>query len=84
MKTVKIAELKDHLSHYLRAVDGGAEVIVTDRNRPIARIVAFGPTGRKATIQPAKVSFKTIRAKRRPATWALSSSELLAEERRER
>ena len=39
MKRVKIAELKDNLSAHLRAVEAGAEVEVTDRGRPIARIV---------------------------------------------
>src|SRR5689334_8589896 len=39
MKRVKIAELKDHLSSHLRAVERGATIEVTDRERPIARIV---------------------------------------------
>ena len=42
MKSVKIAELKDRLSEHLRAVEQGAEVVVADRNRPIARIVPIG------------------------------------------
>src|SRR5438876_12166544 len=39
MKRVKIAELKDHLSAHLRSVERGGELEVTDRERPIARIV---------------------------------------------
>lgn len=39
MKHIKIAGLKDRLSEHLRAVEKGAEVDVTDRDRPIARIV---------------------------------------------
>jgi prevent-host-death family protein len=39
MKTVKISELKANLSAHLRRVSGGEEVVVCDRNRPIARIV---------------------------------------------
>jgi len=36
---VKISELKANLSAHLRRVSGGEEVVVCDRNRPIARIV---------------------------------------------
>lgn len=39
MKTVNIAELKNHLSVYLNKVRGGEEIVVRDRNLPIARIV---------------------------------------------
>ena len=39
MKTVKISELKANLSAHLRHVSAGEEVLVCDRNRPIARIV---------------------------------------------
>jgi len=39
MKTVKISELKANLSAHLRFVTSGEEVLVCDRNRPIARIV---------------------------------------------
>src|SRR5262245_56424930 len=39
MKTVNIAELKNRLSLYLNEVRAGHEVLVRDRNTPIARIV---------------------------------------------
>ena len=39
MKTVNIAELKNRLSVYLNEVRAGREVVVRDRNTPIARIV---------------------------------------------
>ena len=38
MVTVKISELKNRLSHYLRAVRRGESVLVSDRDRVIARI----------------------------------------------
>ncbi|MDX2029262.1 MAG: type II toxin-antitoxin system prevent-host-death family antitoxin [Blastocatellia bacterium] len=41
MKTVNIAELKNSLSHYLNEVRGGEEIIVRDREQPIARLVPF-------------------------------------------
>jgi prevent-host-death family protein len=34
-----VADLKARLSEYLRAVQSGTEVIVTDRGRPVARLV---------------------------------------------
>ncbi len=39
MKSVNIAELKNHLSFYLNEVKGGEEILVRDRNQPIARII---------------------------------------------
>lgn len=37
-----IRELKAHLSAYLREVKAGETVVVTDRGRPVARIVPVG------------------------------------------
>lgn len=39
MRAVNIADLKNNLSRYLNEVRSGAEVVVKDRNKPIARIV---------------------------------------------
>jgi prevent-host-death family protein len=41
MKTVNIGELKNQLSAYLQYVRRGEEVIVKDRNKPVARILPF-------------------------------------------
>ena len=38
---VKVAELKDHLSAYLREVRNGGEIVVFDRLHPIAKLVPF-------------------------------------------
>ena len=46
MKTVKIAELKNRLSYYLRRVQRGESILVCDRDRVVARIErvdAHGP-----------------------------------------
>lgn len=40
-KHVQIADLKSHLSEYLRSVRGGQPLIVMDRKTPIARIVPY-------------------------------------------
>ncbi len=39
MKTVNIADLKNRLSQYLSEVKAGKEIVVRDRNLPIAKIV---------------------------------------------
>lgn len=41
MKSVGIAELKAHLSRYLKSVRKGHSVVVFDRNEPIARVVPY-------------------------------------------
>ena len=85
MKHVRIAELKDRLSEHLRAVENGAEVVVMDRNRPIARIVPLPPTGRRIRLIQSSRDFPEIRDRRRTrGGWQVSSTELLLEERRER
>jgi antitoxin (DNA-binding transcriptional repressor) of toxin-antitoxin stability system len=43
VKTVKIAELKNRLSYYLRRVQQGESILVCDRDRVIARIERVGP-----------------------------------------
>jgi antitoxin (DNA-binding transcriptional repressor) of toxin-antitoxin stability system len=42
MKSVKIAELKNRLSYYLRRVQRGESILVCDRDRVIARIERVG------------------------------------------
>jgi prevent-host-death family protein len=43
MQSVNVAELKNHLSHYLRRVQQGDEITIKERNRVIARIVLAAP-----------------------------------------
>lgn len=85
MKTVRIAELKDHLSQHLRAVEAGDEIVVTDRHRPIARIVPVAASlPRIVFIQPRR-DFAEVRDRRRPRVdLGISSTELLLEERGQR
>jgi prevent-host-death family protein len=67
MERVRIAELKDNLSKYLRAAERGASYEVTDRDRPIARIVPV-PERRKVEILPAKRPFAEVRDRTYPPT----------------
>ncbi len=43
MKTVNIAELKNRLSTYVRFARNGEEIVIRDRNMPVAKIVPFVP-----------------------------------------
>ena len=43
MKQVSVTVLKAHLSEELTRVKRGRELIVTDRGRPIAKIIPFSP-----------------------------------------
>ena len=43
MRTVKIGDLKARLSAHLHRVRQGEEVLVCDRNEPVARIVPVRP-----------------------------------------
>ena len=72
MKRIKIAELKDHLSEHLRAVEGGIEMEVTDRARPIVRLVPVAAPA-TVTIAAAHRPFADVRGRRfRPARWRVS------------
>jgi prevent-host-death family protein len=51
MGNVGVRELKDRLSHYLRAVRQGESVVVTVRGKPVARLVPVSPQ-RKAALSP--------------------------------
>jgi prevent-host-death family protein len=85
MTHVKIAELKNHLSRHLRAVEAGGEVIVTDRQRPIARIVPATPPMPAVEIIQPKRDFITVRDRHRPhVDLGVPSTSLLLEERGDR
>ncbi len=43
MKKAKIADLKNNLSRYLAYVREGGEVLVLDRETPVAHLVPFAP-----------------------------------------
>jgi prevent-host-death family protein len=43
MRSVNVAELKNRLSKYLTFAKGGEEIIIRDRNLPVAKLVPFSP-----------------------------------------
>jgi prevent-host-death family protein len=44
-ETVGVAELRQNLSKYLRRVESGERLVVTDRNRPVAELGPPPATG---------------------------------------
>jgi len=85
MKRVKIADLKNQLSRYLRAVEQGAEIEVTDRHRPIVRLVPAGAAESRIRIIAARRPFAEVRNRRYArARWRVDSLQLLLEERGKR
>ncbi len=45
MNTVGVAELRRNLSRYLRRVERGERLVITDRNRPVAEVGPPPSTG---------------------------------------
>lgn len=83
-KRVGVGELKNQLSKYLRAAEGGVELVVTRRHRPIARIVGV-TAGPGVEARPARTRFTCVRTRPYPAArWPRSSTDLLLEERQGR
>jgi antitoxin (DNA-binding transcriptional repressor) of toxin-antitoxin stability system len=49
VRRVKIADLKNNLSRHLLHVRKGGELLVFDRDRPVARVVPYVPPSRTAS-----------------------------------
>ncbi len=49
MRTTNIAELKNHLSSFLADVKLGEEILISDRNKPFAKIVPLHNTAEFST-----------------------------------
>ncbi len=45
MRSVNVAELKNRLSKYLTFARSGEEVVIRDRNLPVAKLVPFSSEG---------------------------------------
>jgi prevent-host-death family protein len=57
---VRIAEFKNHLSRYLRAAQRGREIIIKDRDTPIARLLPIEKPSSKLEIRPATGSLRDL------------------------
>ncbi len=82
MIKVKTAELKAQLSGFLRKVRAGEHIIVTDRDTPIAELVAYAKSDEQLKIQAATQSPKNIKRIRIPkALHGITSADALKEDR---
>jgi prevent-host-death family protein len=82
MKHVRISELKSHLSQHLRSVEAGQVLEITDRARPIARVVPIAREANDLDIVPAQRPFSSLRKRRFPAAkLSIGSLEALRMER---
>lgn len=85
MAEAGIRDLRDHLSRYLERVQAGEELIVTDRGRPVARLIPVDPAHpferlvAEGIIEPA-----VSRHRARPAARIAAGpvSDLVSEQRR--
>lgn len=71
----RISQLRDHLSRYLDRVRAGGEVVVLDRQRPIARIVPIAAGAAATSDEERLVSLERRGLLRRgsgrlPAGWS--------------
>jgi len=86
---VRIAELKNHLSRYLRSVRKGHEIVVKDRETPIARVVPYKERRERLEVIPPTRSLKEVQeiilaARGEPVVSLEDLEEALREERRDR
>ena len=48
MRNVALSEVKDHLSEFVAAAEGGDEIIITRHGKPAAKLVAVVPANDRA------------------------------------
>lgn len=61
---VGVAELRQRLAHYLELAAAGEEIVVTDRGRPIARLVAATTASKLDELVAAGLAHRPTRSKR--------------------
>ncbi|HEY0781149.1 MAG TPA: type II toxin-antitoxin system prevent-host-death family antitoxin [Thermoanaerobaculia bacterium] len=83
MSSVRIAELKAHLSEHLRSVRRGETVTVLDRDRPIARLVPYVSEGEALVVHRPSPDSPGLHCVPLPAplSLAVDSLDFLLEER---
>jgi prevent-host-death family protein len=83
---VGVAELRQRLAHYLELAAAGEEIVVTDRGRPIARLVAATTASKLDELVAAGLAQRPTRPKRSwtgpRQTVAGGLGDLVAEQRR--
>jgi prevent-host-death family protein len=84
---VGVRELRDHLSRWLDEVKDGGEILITERGRPVARLVPSSAPSRLASLIAEGVVTPPSVPRRPAATFQRvrssgNVSELVAEQRR--
>ncbi|HSS69007.1 MAG TPA: type II toxin-antitoxin system prevent-host-death family antitoxin [Nocardioidaceae bacterium] len=87
MNSVGVRELRDHLSKHLAEVQEGQTVTITDRGKPIARIVPVGPSTldrliAEGRVRPARRPKRPARSLPKPVKAKGTVSDLVSEQRR--
>lgn len=78
----KIGELKTHFSSYIQKVKNGGEVIVTERDTPVAKIIPFSQKKEKLLIiHKPKQPYKFIDIKVLPMDSKIDILEILKQTR---
>jgi len=74
MKTAAVSKLKAYLSDYLNQVKAGTEVLITDRGKPVARLVPIlrtKPAGESFTRMEKQGLIKLGSGRLRKNFWAM-------------
>ncbi len=90
-----VAQLKARLSEYVRQVKGGAEIVITERGVPVARLMPLDPDERRSSREQRLIRAGVLRAARNqqitltppegdPALGAAALDALQAERQQER
>jgi len=82
-KPLRVAELKAHLSAYLRAVRAGRPLTIYDRDTPVARLVPVEPGPEELPSRKARRRLDEVRLPP-PLRRSFGSAEALRAERGER
>ena len=82
MELVSVAQLKSKLSHYLRAVKRGKEIIVTSHRHSIARIAPLETGSTDLKIIPARRPVSSLKKLKRMKVEVDLVADLLADRRR--
>lgn len=73
--TIGVRELRDHLSSYLEEVKAGGELVVTERGRPIARLVPASAGARLERLISEGVVTPPSRARQPSSRWGTLSED---------
>jgi len=89
VEEVGVRELRDHLSKWLDAVKNGGDVIITERGKPVARIIPITWSDKMARLVAEGVITPAEAPRSDPSTWkkvtfesGASLSDIVIEDRR--